>query len=187
MSALLAIAGLLWLAQPAVTITTANNTPRELRARQLVEDVLSAHDLRRYTFTREVVIQEGAINHSFPVLTLNAGFATVDDVLSTYVHEQIHWHLRERGDDQRQAIAALRRVYPRVPGAAQGGAESEIGTYGHLITCFLEIAADRRLIGEERTAAVISRKRNYEWIYKTVLADEARIAAIVRRYDLEIR
>ena len=63
MSALLAIAGLLWLAQPAVTITTANNTPRELRARQLVEDVLS-----------------------------------------TYVHEQIHWHLRERGDDQRQGL-----------------------------------------------------------------------------------
>ena len=66
MSRLLAIAGLLWLAQPAVTITTANNTPRELRARQLLEDALSAHDLRRYTFTREVVIQEGAINVHSP-------------------------------------------------------------------------------------------------------------------------
>ena len=187
MSRLFAVVALLWLAQPAVTIKTANNTPRELRARQLLEEALAAHDLRRYTFTREIVIQEGAINHSFPVLMLNAGFATVDDVLSTYIHEQIHWHLRARGDDQRQAIASLRRVYRTVPGAAQGGAESEISTYGHLITCFLEIAADRRLIGDERTAAVLSRKRNYQWIYKTVVDDEAQIAAVVRRYDLEIK
>ena len=187
MSQLLAIVAVLWMAQSTITIKTANNTPRELRARQLLEEALAAHDLRRYTFTREVVIQEGAINHSFPVLTLNAGFATADDVLSTYIHEQIHWYLRERNDDQRQAIAALRRMYPNVPAAAEGGAESEISTYGHLVTCFLEIAVDRRLIGKERTAAVLSRKRNYQWIYKTVVDNEAKIASVVRRYDLEIR
>jgi hypothetical protein len=55
------------------------------------------------------------------------------------------------------------------------------------VNCYLEIQADRRLIGAERTHAVISGKGHYTWIYKTVLQDEPRIAAVVRRHGLDIR
>jgi hypothetical protein len=67
------------------------------------------------------------------------------------------------------------------------GANTAFSTYGHLVTCYLEIKADRQLMGPERTNSVISRKRHYMWIYKTILADEPRIAAVVRRYRLDVK
>lgn len=52
--------------------------------------------------------------------------------------------------------------------------------------CYLEILADRELIGRDRTSAVIAGKGHDTWIYKTVVEDEPKIAAIVRRHRLEI-
>jgi hypothetical protein len=178
-----------WLGQqPAITIDLAHRTDRERQTRGLLEQVLASYDLSTYTFTRHVVIEERAINHAFPVLTLNVRFAgSADELLSSYVHEQLHWHLRERSADQREAIAELRRMYPSAPIGLPEGAETAISTYGHLVDCFLEIQADRQLIGPERTSAVISDKGHYTWIYKTVLQDEPRIAAIVRRHHLDFK
>jgi hypothetical protein len=176
-----------WLAQPAVKIDLAHGTERESQTKALLEQLLASYDLSKYTFTRHVVIEERAINHAFPVLTLNVRFAhSADELLSSYVHEQLHWHLRARGADQQEAIAELRRMYPGAPVGMPEGAETAISTYGHLVDCYEEIQADRVLIGPERTSAVITNKGHYTWIYKTVLQDEARIAAIVRRHHLEI-
>ena len=175
-----------WLVQPAVGIDLAHGTDRERQAKTLLEQLLGSYDLRRYTFTRRVVIEERAINHAFPVLTLNVRFArSADELLSSYVHEQLHWHLRARGADQQEAIAELRRIYPGAPVGLPEGADTAVSTYGHLVDCYLEIQADRLLIGPERTGAVISNKGHYTWIYKTVLEDEPRIAAVVRRHHLE--
>ena len=60
---------------PSITIELAKNTPREQLAKQTLEQVLASYDLKKYTFTRKVIIEQGAINHAFPTLTLNAGFA----------------------------------------------------------------------------------------------------------------
>lgn len=189
---------MLWLAfvlyvsiapgQSAITIDLAHATDRERQSKALLEQLLHSYDLTKYTFTRKVVIEERAINHAFPVLTLNARFAqSADELLSSYVHEQLHWHLRARGADQQQAIADLRRMYPSAPVGTPDGAETAISTYGHLVDCYLEIQADRQLIGAERTRAVISGKGHYTWIYKTVVEDEPRIAAVVHRHRLEIK
>jgi hypothetical protein len=40
-----------------------------------------------------------------------------------------------------------------VPVGLPQSAESEYSTYGHLVDCYLEILADRELLGAERTAA----------------------------------
>lgn len=176
------------LAQPAVRIDLAHGTDRERETKALLEQVLGSYDLGKYTFTRHVVIEERAINHAFPVLTLNVRFArSADELLSSYVHEQLHWHLRDRGRDQQEAVAELRIIYPGAPVGAPEGAETAISTYGHLIDCYLEILADRQLIGFERTSAVVADKGHYTWIYKTILQDEPRIAAVARRHHLEIR
>src|SRR5262245_54058597 len=83
---------------PATAIQLAHDTPRERQTKQTLEQLLATYDLKKYTFTRTVVIEQGATNHAFPVLTLNAAFAaSPDELLSTYVHEQLHWHLRDRG------------------------------------------------------------------------------------------
>src|SRR5262245_20497868 len=99
-----------------VTIDLAHANDRERQPKTLLEQVIASYDLKPYTFTRHVIIEERAINHAFPVLTLNARFArSADELLSSYLHEQLHWHLRDRGSQQQDAIAQLRRMYPGAP------------------------------------------------------------------------
>src|SRR6266542_4774888 len=74
-----------------VVVALAHGTPREQATKARLEQLLASYDLRDYTFTQRVVIEEGVINHAFPTLTLNVGFAdSSDELLSSYVHEQIH-------------------------------------------------------------------------------------------------
>ena len=172
----------------SIKINLAQGTEREQQTKAWLEQVIGSYDLRKYTFTREVVIEERAINHAFPVLTLNARFAnSSDELLSSYIHEQLHWHLREHGAQQQEAVAELRRMYPNAPVGMPEGAETAFSTYGHLVDCYLEIQADRQLIGPERTLAVIKNKGHYTWIYKTVLQDESKIAAVVASHHLGVK
>jgi hypothetical protein len=178
----------IWLLQPAIEIHLAHGTNRERQTKTLLEKLLDSYDLSKYTFTRKVVIEERAVNHAFPVLTLNVRFAqSPDELLSSYIHEQLHWHLRARGPDQQAAVADLRRLYPDAPIDFPQGAGTVFSTYGHLVTCYLEIQADRQLMGAERTDVVVSGKGHYTWIYKTILADEPRIGAVVRRHRLDVK
>ncbi len=171
-----------------VTIDLAHGSPREQQTKATLEQVLAAYDLKEYTFTRRVVIDQAAVNHAIPVLTLNTRFASSpDDLLSSYVHEQLHWHTGGgQSPRQQAAVAELRRMYPGAPVGLPEGAETAFSTYGHLVVCYLEIVADRKLLGAERTAAVIARKGHYTWIYATVLRDERKIATVVDRHRLRI-
>ena len=154
----------------------------------IVKKVVSSYDLTKYTYTREVVIEERAMNHAFPVLTLNARFAdSSDELLSSYIHEQLHWYLREHDGQQKAAIADLRQIYPNAPVGLPEGAENAYSTYGHLVDCYLEIEADRQLIGPERTMTVIKDKGHYTWIYSTILRDEDKVRGVVQQHNLEIK
>jgi hypothetical protein len=176
------------MATPPIKIDLAHGTGREQQTKATLERVLADYDLKKFTFTKHVVIEERAINHAFPVLTLNARFASSpDELLSSFIHEQLHWHLRDRGRDQQDAVAELRRMYPNAPVGLPEGADSEVSTYGHLVDCYLEVQADRELIGPERTSAVVADKGHYTWIYATVLRDEKRISDLVDRHHLRVR
>jgi len=171
-----------------ISIQTKNATDHERQLKNELEKVVAANDVSKYTFTRTVIVEERAMNHSFPVLTLNTHFLGSDDeLLSSFLHEQLHWYLASHPMQMRDAVAELRRFYPRVPVGLPDGADTEYSTYGHLVDCYLEIQADRQIIGEERTKKVIKNKPWYLWIYKTVTDDEPRIAAIVNGEHLEIK
>ena len=171
-----------------ITIETKNATDHERQLKNELEKVLGANDVSKYTFTRTVIVEERAMNHAFPVLTLNTHFLGSDDeLLSSFLHEQLHWYLASRPMLMKDAVAQLKRFYPRVPVGLPDGADTEYSTYGHLVDCYLEIQADRQIIGEERTKKVIRNKPWYLWIYKTVTEDEPRIAAIVNGEHLEIK
>jgi hypothetical protein len=174
---------------PFVKIDLAHNSERERMTKETLEQVLATYDLKKYTLTRRVVIEEGAINHAMPVLTLNARFASSpDELLSSYIHEQLHWHTQGGQSPQQQAaVAELRQLYPRAPVGLPEGAENAFSTYGHLVVCYLEMIADRELLGPDRAAAVIAHKDHYTWIYATVLRDEKRLAAVVDRHRLRLR
>jgi hypothetical protein len=189
MSILVFVALALSLASaPAMKITLAHGSAREARTKAMLERVLQDYDLSKYTFTREVVIEDQAINHAFPVLTLNSRFAdSEDELLSSFVHEQLHWYLRDHAAGMQRAVAELRQFYPRVPVGGTEGAETEYSTYGHLVDCYLEILADRHFLGPERTAAVVADKGHYTWIYATILKDEARMSALVDRNHLRVK
>ncbi len=176
------------LAADPLSIQLARPTPREMQTAQTLKQVLSSYDLKKYTFAREVVIEERAMNHAFPVLTLNARFAdSPDELLSSFVHEQLHWYLREHDTQQKAAIAELRQMYPNAPVGLPEGADTAYSTYGHLVDCYLEIQADRELIGPKRTDDVIKNKPWYTWIYKTILRDEDKIRGVVQEHNLEIK
>ncbi len=172
----------------SVKIELSHNTERERRTKVMLQKVLQDYDLSKYTFTRKVVIEERAMNHAFPELTLNVRFAdSEDELLSSFVHEQLHWYLRDNDGPQHHAVRELKEMYPNAPVGLPEGAENEYSTYGHLVDCYLEIEADRQLIGPERTMAVIKDKGHYTWIYSTILRDEPKIAAVVDENHLRLK
>ena len=174
-------------AADSVSIKLAHNSPREMQTEQTLRQILASYDLHKYIFTREVIIEERAMNHAFPVTTLNVRFAdSPDELLSSFVHEQLHWYLREHDFQQEAAIAELREMYPTAPVGLPEGADTAYSTYGHLVDCYLEIQADRELIGPKRTDEVIRNKPWYTWIYKTILSQEGRISAVVDEHHLRV-
>jgi hypothetical protein len=170
-----------------IEIQTRHRSARELQEKVELEQLLKKYDVSKYTFTHTVVIEERAMNHAFPVLTLNVHFLGSDDeLLSSFLHEQFHWYLAQHRLAMEDAVRRLKEMYPHAPVGLPEGADTEYSTYGHLIDCYLEIQADRTLIGSDRTAQVIKNKPWYTWIYRTILRDEDRIAALVKEERLEM-
>lgn len=175
-------------AQPAVvSITTAHQSEREKRTAAQLERLLKTHDASAWAFTRTIVIDETEIPHSHPVLTLHARHLKDDELLlSTYLHEQLHWFLTAHPKEVQAAVADLRRLYPRIPVGFPQGSGDEAGNYEHLIVTCLEYLADQRLLGELRAQQVMQfwSTDHYTWIYRNLLRDDSKIRAIVKKHGL---
>jgi hypothetical protein len=163
------------------------------REAERVRDMLAAlrrrHDLTRYEFTRIVRIMPGGDTFAHPVLTLGNRFADSEDLLlSTYLHEQMHWYLWHLGTPERDMVAPfydeLVRRYPDAPTELPDGARSYDATYSHLVVNWLEIAATAEFIGRERALAVARAQRSYRWIYRTVLKDWDLLGELYERHDI---
>ena len=79
-------------------------------------------------------------------------------------------------------------MYPGMPVGGQDGAADRDSGYLHLVVCYLELQADRQVLGPEKTAQVFQfwEHDHYRWIYRTVVQDEAKIAEVVSRNGLRI-
>lgn len=162
----------------------------ELLARDQLRRLLDRHDLSKWFFTKKVVIdREQWIPHSHPVLTLNARYTKDDELqLSTFVHEQIHWHLEQKREQTEKAVAELKVIFPNAPAGPPEGARDLESTYRHLIVCYLEYQAVRELLGELKGRQVIEfwATHHYLWVYRQVLAEERKLGAVVRKHKLLI-
>ena len=88
------LAASLAFASDTVDIQTAHRSVREIQEKAELEQLLKKYDLTKYTFTRTVVIEERAMNHAFPTLTLNVHFLGSDDeLLSSFLHEQLAFQM----------------------------------------------------------------------------------------------
>jgi hypothetical protein len=155
--------------------------------RSTVCGLFARYDLAGWTFTHRIEIDEEAMPHSHPLLTLNAEWADDERMaLAELVHEQLHWFEEEHAEDRDRAITETRRLYATVPTMRPEGAGDAISTRLHLLVCHLEHQALKMLLGEAAALAQIEAlsRHHYCWVYRTVLADETRLAEIVRAHGL---
>jgi hypothetical protein len=169
-----------------ITITTKSGGVREEKVKSILADILNTYDLSKYAFTDTVLIESWVKPHSHPVLTLNTRKFDEHHLLSTYVHEQIHWFVDEKEQEAEAVIAELREHYKQVPVGDPEGASSEYSTYLHLIVCPLEYTALKRLLGDPAAKELLHEKRPYQWIYKTTIHDYAFLMGIIRKHGLEL-
>jgi hypothetical protein len=159
------------------------------RVRDMLRALRRRHDLSRYEYTRIVRIVPGSDTFSHPILTLGNRFAENEDLLlSTYLHEQMHWYLWHLGTPDKDPIAPfldeLVRRYPEAPTDLPDGARNYESTYLHLVINWLEVAATSEFIGRVRACAVAEAQRTYRWIYRTVLRDWDLLQELYERHGL---
>jgi hypothetical protein len=168
-------------------ITLKNNDQREQQTRQQLQRLLSAYDVSNWVFTRKIIIESGVIPHSHPVLTLSTRHLKDDELLlSTFVHEQMHWYLSENPKETDEAYKELKSMFPKVPVGYPDGGRDEESTYKHILVCYLEYQAVRGLLGELKAKQVMDfwATDHYRWIYRTVLERERDIGSLMRKHKM---
>jgi len=175
------------LSQARFEITLKNNTAPEAKTKEQLQRLLATYDVSKWIFTRKIEIDEKAIPHSHPVLTLSARHVKDDELLlSTFVHEQIHWHFVINDKLTDEALKDLKAMFHKVPDKGPEGARDEESTYIHLFVCYLEYRADRGLLGELKAKQVMEfwTTDHYTWIYKTVLERARDIGSVLIKHKL---
>lgn len=166
-------------------IRLAHGTEREKLAAAQLRRLLDAHDIRPFTFTYSVQIDQEAGPRSHPVLTLNDFFINDDaSALSTFIHEQFHWYGLFFEDQVNAAIVDLEKLYPDMPRGGRGGGHNARETFVHLIVGSQEYHAMASLFGKDEARRVIASKTWYSWIYGEVLENETAILTILQKHNL---
>ena len=162
-------------------ITFEHGSERERALADQLRRLVVEYDVARWIETRRVHVDETAIPHSHPVLTLHTRHLGNDHgLLATFLHEQFHW-LEEGNHAFRAAMDDFAALYPDAPsGGREGGYDLE-STYRHLLVNDLELQAMTLLVGEERAREVLAGIRHYTWIYDRVLNDP-RVREITTRH-----
>lgn len=145
------------------------------RVRDRLLDLRRRHDLARFEYTRKVRIAPTEIPHSHPILTLNSFVSDDLSLLSTYLHEQMHWYLtwysHAHAAQWHALLRHLRERYPKLPNGTAGGAQDEFSTYLHLIVNWLEIESASQFVERTTIVALVGARPFYRWPYRTVIAD----------------
>ncbi len=176
-------------ADAPIIINTHSASPTELATKQLLEEVLNTYQLEPYLYTKEIMIQDSVIPHSHPVLTLNTRDTVPELVLSTFIHEQMHWYSLAKNDGAGDIMTTIKQMYPQVPTALPEGGGSEHGTYLHIVVNYLEYHALQQILGETKAHEVMEHWKNhhYTWIYATVLEDYDQLHALMEKHKIHIK
>jgi hypothetical protein len=173
---------------PKLTIKTKNGSRLEEQKKHQLERLAQLYDLKKWTVTREIVVEEGVQSHSTPVLTLNCRFLNDDDLaLSAYLHEQGHWVLmRHQRVEMRRLFDDLERLVPGLPTQYPQGSGHERDTYFHLAVIMLEWQGLEELLGADRARRVMDFKKgdHYTAIYSAVLDNRNRLQMLLQRYRI---
>jgi hypothetical protein len=174
---------------PKLNIKTKNGLPQEEQRKEQMERLAKQYDLKKYTITRDILMERGAMNHSHPTLTLNLRFLDNDDLaLSAYVHEQAHWMLTDRNRfDNPSLFEDLHRAFPNLEIRVPEGDGELRSSYFHIAVCMLEWHAMEELVGPERAHKVIEWKQgdHYKAIYSIVLNQREQVEGVLHRHGVK--
>jgi hypothetical protein len=170
-----------------IEISLAHGSPAEMQTRDELLALVAKYNLSDWLWTRKIVIDQSAIPHSHPVLTIHTRHLHNDLLLlSTLVHEEYHWYETAHPKKVSAAIADLKVSYPGLPVGGSDGASDEESSYLHVIVCYVEWQKMKQLVGAEqaRSAMEFWATDHYRAIYKLVLEHEQQIGTIVSRHGL---
>ena len=169
-----------------VEISTKNNSDRENEIVKLLNELLIEYDLSKWLFTNKVIIEQRVIPHSHPVLTLNTSSNDKRDILTTFIHEQLHWYVEKYPEFEKKSIAAFKGRYKNVPYQNRAGARDEYSTYLHLIVCYLEYKSMASLIGETEAKQLMWNMTHYTWVYNKIIEDTEFIGNVLRESGFDL-
>jgi hypothetical protein len=172
----------------SLTISLRHDSITEHEPRARLERLLAQYDLGPWLFTREVVIDDDAIPHSHPVLTLHTRHLRDDLLLlSTFIHEQGHWYVDAHRAQVEAATADFRAMWPSLPVGFPEGAETIESSYEHLVVIALEHHGLVALAGElvAQQAIAFWATDHYRALYRLFWENRSEIWRVMRAHGLE--
>ncbi|NQZ82368.1 MAG: hypothetical protein HRT52_15270 [Colwellia sp.] len=176
-----------------VTITTIHQTANELKIKETLTKLYEQYELHRWSYKSEVKVDEKAKTpRSYPTVTMNANAEYLNSeikLLSTFLHEQFHWHLIKNGKGTKEEFrAAIKAEFPEVQFERPFGSGTEGGTLSHIIVCYLEYKVLSSLIGEEKARINLATNEYYTWVYQTVLNTDnhKNLEGLLNKYALAL-
>lgn len=165
-----------------LSVTLITGAQEEQAVLTALRRLRGRYDLKRFELTSVIRIERGVIPHSHPVLTLSDRYGGDDDfLLTTYLHEQLHWWSLEcpgAQDGRDEAVyGRLEREYS-VPLDPPEGCGDLLSNLIHLHVCWLELEAVSMFLGRERTTEILRSLWYYRAIYRTVLENDERLGAL---------
>lgn len=163
----------------SISMKSSSTTEQASKAR--LGKIINQYDLDKYIYTKTLMVEDSTIPHSHPVLTINTADTTDENLISTFVHEQMHWFILSKSEDTKTVVELLKMEFPGAPVQLPDGSGDVQSTYEHLIVCYYEYQALKELTGKENAYKVINslKDRLYKWIYKTMLEHEEKIGDIL--------
>lgn len=174
-----------------VSITMVNGSEKELKIKNALVSLQEKYDLSPWVITKTVRVDEKARTpRSHPVLTMSTQEGYLNSnikLLSTFLHEQFHWHVIKNGRGSKAEFrSAVKADFPNVRFERPFGSGTEGSTLSHIIICYLEYVVLSELIGKEKAIKNISTNGYYTWVYKTILNPENhdKLDRLVQRFGL---
>jgi hypothetical protein len=153
-------------------IQLVHGSATEHETKQQLERLLAQYDLSPWRFTSKIAIDDDAIPHSHPILTLHTRHLRDDDLLlSTYIHEQSHRYFSDHAAQTAQAVVTLKQLFPGLPVGFPDGGDTLDSSYEHLMVIAFERDGVIRLLGELRAHDVLLfwADDHYRALYRLVL------------------
>ncbi len=174
-------------AHPRPSIALSHGSASERGTEEQLGRLFDRYDLGPWLYTKSVLVDEEAIPHSHPVLTVHTRHLRDDLLLlSTFIHEESHWYVEDHQAAVDAAVVELHALAPGLPVGFPDGATTEKSSYEHLIVIALEERGLVRLAGElaAHEAMGFWASDHYRAIYRAVLEKRADVRRIMLAHGL---